>query len=322
MSAKLETIEGLPPEPARRRPRVAASRRVARRSSRRLRSDAARARRNRDGALLRLSAGGRARASTVRRASASSRAASAQPAPPKVARSQAARRGREPVKTHFEVRRGVLGGGRAVLRAVDDVSFQIRAGETLGLVGESGCGKTTVGRTLLRLERETAGRIVYDGLDVTRRQRRGDQALPALDPGDLPGSVFLAQSAHDRGPDHRRNRCWCTGSSPIGAAAARARLEAARRGRPLRVHDRALSARAFRRPAPAGRHRPRARAGAEVHRLRRARVGARRLDPGADHQSARRSAENAGAHLSLHRPRPRGGAPHRGPRGGDVPRVA
>jgi peptide/nickel transport system ATP-binding protein len=88
------------------------------------------------------------------------------------------------LKTFFDVRRGVLGGGRAVLRAVDDVSFDIRAGETLGLVGESGCGKTTVGRTLLRLEQETAGSIVYDGLDVTlanaseiKRYRRSIQVI-------------------------------------------------------------------------------------------------------------------------------------------------
>jgi peptide/nickel transport system ATP-binding protein len=88
------------------------------------------------------------------------------------------------LKTWFDVRRGVLAGGHATLRAVDDVSFQIRAGETLGLVGESGCGKTTVGRTLLRLERETAGRIVYDGIDVTnasaeelKRYRRSIQVI-------------------------------------------------------------------------------------------------------------------------------------------------
>jgi peptide/nickel transport system ATP-binding protein len=94
-------------------------------------------------------------------------AASAQPAPPKVLDPKPLV-SVEGLATHFDVRRGVFGGGRAVLRAVDDVSFQIRAGETLGLVGESGCGKTTVGRTLLRLERETAGRIFYDGVDVTR----------------------------------------------------------------------------------------------------------------------------------------------------------
>ena len=88
------------------------------------------------------------------------------------------------LSTWFDVGRGMFGGGRAVLRAVDDVSFAIRAGETLGLVGESGCGKTTVGRTLLRLERETAGRILYGGLDVTRagagdikRYRRSIQVI-------------------------------------------------------------------------------------------------------------------------------------------------
>jgi oligopeptide/dipeptide ABC transporter ATP-binding protein len=57
-------------------------------------------------------------------------------------------------------------GGR-VLRAVDDVSFHVGPGETLGLVGESGCGKTTVGRLILRLLPATAGRIVFDGRDVT-----------------------------------------------------------------------------------------------------------------------------------------------------------
>jgi oligopeptide/dipeptide ABC transporter ATP-binding protein len=62
-------------------------------------------------------------------------------------------------------------GGRA-LRAVDDVAFHIAPGETLGLVGESGCGKTTVGRLILRLLPVTAGRIVFDGQDVTRVPER------------------------------------------------------------------------------------------------------------------------------------------------------
>jgi oligopeptide transport system ATP-binding protein len=67
---------------------------------------------------------------------------------------------------HFPVGGGVLSGPAAVVRAVDGVSFSIRRGETLGLVGESGCGKTTTGRCILQLERCTSGRILFEGVDL------------------------------------------------------------------------------------------------------------------------------------------------------------
>ena len=58
------------------------------------------------------------------------------------------------------------------MKAVDDVTFAIAPGETLGLVGESGCGKTTVGRTVLKLEEPTAGTIEFAGTDITHRGAR------------------------------------------------------------------------------------------------------------------------------------------------------
>ncbi len=78
------------------------------------------------------------------------------------------------LKKYFPVHEGiVIQRTVAQVKAVDGVSFDIRKGETLGLVGESGCGKTTTGRCLLRLERPTAGSIVYDGVDMATLDRRG-----------------------------------------------------------------------------------------------------------------------------------------------------
>ena len=57
---------------------------------------------------------------------------------------------------------------KQILKAVDDVSFSIQRGQTLGLVGESGCGKTTVGRTLLRIYEPDGGEILFDGQDISR----------------------------------------------------------------------------------------------------------------------------------------------------------
>jgi oligopeptide transport system ATP-binding protein len=74
----------------------------------------------------------------------------------------------ENLKTYFPIRSGLLQRVTDHFKAVDGVSFTVGKGETLGLVGESGCGKTTVGRTLLRLIPNSGGRVIFDGHDVFR----------------------------------------------------------------------------------------------------------------------------------------------------------
>ena len=69
---------------------------------------------------------------------------------------------------HFDIKGGILQRRIGVVQAVDGVSFEIRRGETLGLVGESGCRKTTVGRLILRLIEPTSGSIMFDGVDITK----------------------------------------------------------------------------------------------------------------------------------------------------------
>ncbi|MGB9623640.1 MAG: ATP-binding cassette domain-containing protein, partial [Phycisphaerae bacterium] len=81
------------------------------------------------------------------------------------------------LKTYFPVRRGVFARIRDFVRAVDGVSFEVPRGKTLGLVGETGCGKTTVGRTILRLIPATGGRVLFDGVDVFALPPRELRAL-------------------------------------------------------------------------------------------------------------------------------------------------
>ena len=93
------------------------------------------------------------------------------------------------LKVHFPVRRGILQRIADHKRAVDGVSFSIARGETLGLVGESGCGKTTVGRAILRLVPATGGEVLFDGRDVfslggtSLRQMRREMQIIFQDPG-------------------------------------------------------------------------------------------------------------------------------------------
>ena len=77
----------------------------------------------------------------------------------------------EGLKKYFQVGKG------QTLKAVDDIFFQIKKGQTLGLVGESGCGKTTVGRTLLRIYEPDAGKILFDGKDISRVSKKEAKEL-------------------------------------------------------------------------------------------------------------------------------------------------
>src|SRR5215831_15942163 len=123
----------------------------------------------------------------------------------------------EHLKMYFPVTSGLL-VQRAVgyIKAVDDVSFFVRRGETLGLVGESGCGKTTTGRCILQLYRPTAGTILFDGKDLCsmdgrelRGMRRQMQVIfqdpysslnPRMTAGNIIGEPLLVQGL---APDQR-----------------------------------------------------------------------------------------------------------------------
>ena len=106
------------------------------------------------------------------------------------------------LRVHFPIIGGFLRTVKGYVRAVDDVSFHLLEGETLGLVGESGCGKTTTGRAILRAVEATDGEILFtmrDGQTVPVRSADDDvmKVLRQENPDHVPGPVHLAQSTHD-----------------------------------------------------------------------------------------------------------------------------
>jgi oligopeptide/dipeptide ABC transporter ATP-binding protein len=133
------------------------------------------------------------------------------------------------LKKYFPIWGGLFRRQVAKVRAVDDVTLSIRRGEVFGLVGESGCGKTTLGRSILRLTEPTAGRVVFDGIDVTalgkepmRRMRRRMQIVfqdpfgslnPQMPVSDIIGEGLLAQGMKDR---REREKCVADALEAVG----------------------------------------------------------------------------------------------------------
>ena len=112
----------------------------------------------------------------------------------------------ENLTKHFPIMQGVFRREVGTVKAVDGIDFEIRERETLGLVGESGCGKSTAGRVILRLHAATAGRIVFRGTDITSlegealRRLRPRMQMIFQDPQDSLNPRMTVGQHHRRAP--------------------------------------------------------------------------------------------------------------------------
>ena len=172
----------------------------------------------------------------------------------------------EPLSKEFPAESGMFAKrfSKRVVSAVNDISFEIYPGETFGLVGESGCGKSTTGRTIMRLTKPTAGKVFFQGKDVAEMSKheikdmRREMQFIFQDPyASLNPRMTIGEIVSEPMTIH-------------GVGTKEERIERVRESEP-RAHQ-PLSARVLGRPAPACRHRPRVRSEAQADHLRRARL--------------------------------------------------